>query len=141
MKQTTCAVVLALAAMGVPRVAQAQGGSEVPTFSKHVAPILYNNCVVCHRPGEVAPMSLITYQNVRPWARAIKNKVVAREMPPWGASPVSMKLANDRSLSQKDIDTITAWANGGAPDRRVAAEERTGGKPKAHSGSGRPRPK
>ena len=60
-------------------------------------------------------MSLITYQNVRPWARAIKNKVVAREMPPWGASPASMKLANDRSLSQKDIDTIVRWADGGAP--------------------------
>jgi hypothetical protein len=115
MKQTACAVVLALAAMGVPGVAQAQGDSGVPTFSRHVAPILYNNCVVCHRPGEVAPMSLITYQNVRPWARAIKNKVVAREMPPWGASPVSMKLANDRSLSQKDIDTIVRWAEGGAP--------------------------
>ena len=60
-------------------------------------------------------MALITYQNVRPWARAIKNKVVAHEMPPWGASPASMKIANDRSLSQKDIETIVRWADGGVP--------------------------
>jgi hypothetical protein len=85
-----------------------------PTFSKDVAPILYSNCVVCHRPGEVAPMSLITYQNARPWARAIKNKVVAHEMPPWGASADSLKMANDRSLSPKDIETIVKWADGGA---------------------------
>ena len=94
--------------------AAAADAQAAPTFSKDVAPILYSNCVVCHRPGEVAPMSLITYQNVRPWARAIKNKVVDHEMPPWGASPASMKLANDRSLSQKDIDTIVRWADGGA---------------------------
>ncbi len=59
-------------------------------------------------------MSLITYQNVRPWARAIKNKVVARQMPPWGASPASMRLANDRSLPQADIETIVRWVDGGA---------------------------
>jgi hypothetical protein len=99
-----------LAVVSVAATAQAQA----PTFSKDVAPILYSNCVVCHRPGEVAPMSLITYQNVRPWARAIKNKVVNHEMPPWGAGPGSMKIANDRSLPAKDIDTIVRWADGGA---------------------------
>ena len=75
-------VVAVAAAIGT---ASAAMPLQAPTFSKDVAPILYSNCVVCHRPGEVAPMSLITYQNVRPWARAIKNKVVAHEMPPWGA--------------------------------------------------------
>ena len=111
MTNITGAVVLA--AVGVASAASA--ADAPPTFSKDVAPILYSNCVVCHRPGEVAPMSLITYQNVRPWARAIKNKVMAREMPPWSASPASLKLANDRSLSQKDIETIVRWAEGGAP--------------------------
>ena len=100
--------------VAVAQTARAADTSSAPTFSKDVAPILYSNCVVCHRPGEVAPMSLITYQNVRPWARAIKNKITAREMPPWGASPQSLKLANDRSLSQKDIETIVRWADGGA---------------------------
>jgi len=112
MTKMTRACMLAVAAMAAASAARAQ---TAPTFSKDVAPILYSNCVVCHRPGEVAPMSLITYQNVRPWARAIKNKVVGHEMPPWGASPASMKLANDRSLSQKDIDTIVKWADSGAP--------------------------
>ena len=84
MTKMTRACMLAVAAIAAAGAARAQ---TAPTFSKDVAPILYSNCVVCHRPGEVAPMSLITYQNVRPWARAIKNKVVGREMPPWGASP------------------------------------------------------
>src|SRR4051794_12337208 len=97
------------------QAAAAADTAAAPTFSKDVAPILYNHCVVCHRPGEVAPMALITYQNARPWARAIKNKIVAREMPPWGASAESMKMANDRSLSAKEIEIITRWADGGAP--------------------------
>jgi hypothetical protein len=87
-----------------------------PTFAKDVAPILYKNCVECHRPGEVAPMSLLSYEQARPWAKAIKRKVVAREMPPWFADPASsVKFVNDRRLSQKDIDTLSAWADAGAP--------------------------
>ena len=57
------------------------------TFSRDVAPIVYNNCVYCHRPGEVAPFSLLTYQSARPWARAIKRMVAERRMPPWLADP------------------------------------------------------
>ena len=57
----------------------------VPTFTRDVAPILYEHCIACHRPGQIAPMSLITYGETRPWARAIKIKVEAREMPPWNA--------------------------------------------------------
>jgi hypothetical protein len=85
-----------------------------PTFSKDVAPILYNRCVSCHRPGEVAPMSLITFKDVRPWAQAIREKVLSREMPPWHADPQHGRFRNDRSLTQGEIDTIVKWANAGA---------------------------
>ncbi|MGH9218844.1 MAG: alkyl hydroperoxide reductase, partial [Vicinamibacterales bacterium] len=57
---------------------------QAPTFTKDVAPILYKNCSQCHRPNEVAPMPLMTYEQVRPWARSIKSKVLKKEMPPWG---------------------------------------------------------
>ena len=98
----------------VHTAAPAAGG--VPTFSKDVAPIVFNKCVSCHRPGEVAPMTLMSYDEVRPWAKAIKTKVVSREMPPWGADPDhSLKMRNDRSLTKQQIETIAAWVDGGAP--------------------------
>ena len=87
-----------------------------PTFSKDVAPILFKSCVECHRPGAMAPMSLMTYEDARPWARAMKTKVVKREMPPWGADPAIGKFANDVSLKQTEIDTIAAWVDAGAPE-------------------------
>ena len=97
------------------------GEADTPTFAKDVAPILYENCVSCHRPGEVAPMSLLTYQSTRPWARSIKSKVVAREMPPWHADPsASLPFKNDRRLSQDQVDTIVAWVDGGSPQGNVA---------------------
>jgi hypothetical protein len=89
--------------------------SQGPTFAKDVAPILYKNCVLCHRTGEVAPMSLVTYEDVRPWARAIRTRVIAREMPPWPADDTGHKMRNDRRLSQRAIDTIVAWVDAGAP--------------------------
>jgi hypothetical protein len=86
-----------------------------PTFTKDVAPILYEKCASCHRPGEVAPMALLTYEDARPWAKAIKAKVVARDMPPWGADhEQSLPMRNDRSLSERQIQTIAAWVDGGA---------------------------
>src|SRR5882762_11584191 len=85
-----------------------------PTFSKDVAPILYKTCVECHRPTAMAPMSLLTYEDARPWARAIKQKVAARQMPPWGADPTVAKYSNDVSLKQHEIDTIMAWVDGGS---------------------------
>ncbi len=95
--------------------------AEAPTFTKDVAPILFGNCVVCHREGEVAPMALTSYRAARPWARAIKDKVVSREMPPWHADPEgSLAFKNDRRLSQADVDTIAAWADGGAPEGNPA---------------------
>jgi mono/diheme cytochrome c family protein len=86
------------------------------TFTKDVASIVFSNCAACHRPGEVAPMSLLSYKEVRPWARSIKEKVLSREMPPWGADPHYGEFSNDRRLSQKDIDTIAAWVDAGAPE-------------------------
>ena len=90
--------------------------SSAPTFSKDVAPIFYKNCAGCHRTGEIAPMSLMTYKEVRPWARSIREKVAGRQMPPWHADPQYGSWENDRRLPQKDIDTIVAWVDAGAPE-------------------------
>ena len=95
---------------------QASGGSAAPTFGKDVAPILFNNCTNCHRPGEIAPMSFQNYKEVRPWAKAIREKVVNRTMPPWHADAHIGQWANDKRLAQKDIDTIVAWVDGGAKE-------------------------
>jgi hypothetical protein len=95
----------------------ASGGSAAtPTFSKDIAPIFYKNCANCHRPGEIAPMSLMTYKEVRPWAKAIREKVATREMPPWHADPKYGTWSNDRRMSQKEVDTILAWIDGGAKE-------------------------
>jgi len=91
-----------------------------PTFTKDVAPILYKSCVECHRPDAMAPMPLITYEDARPWARAVKQKVTKREMPPWGADPAIGKFSNDVSLKQSEIDTIAAWVDAGAPQGNPA---------------------
>src|SRR5262249_52919151 len=106
---------VALVALGFS-IAAAPALAGTPTFSRVVAPILYKNCVECHRPTAMAPMSLITYEGARPWARAIKQKVLARQMPPWGADPAIGKFSNDVSLKQADIDTIVGWVDGGAPE-------------------------
>jgi hypothetical protein len=94
--------------------------ASTPTFTKDVAPILYKNCVECHRPDAMAPMALISYEDARPWARAIKQKVTRREMPPWGADPTIGRFSNDVSLKQSEIDTIAAWVDSGAPQGNPA---------------------
>ena len=86
------------------------------TFNKHVLPILQKQCQECHRPGEVAPMSFLTYQQTRPWAKAIKEAVLTKKMPPWFAEPGHRNLANERLLSPSEIETLVAWANNGAPE-------------------------
>ena len=93
----------------------ASGGSTV-TYNKDVAPILQKNCQSCHRPGEAAPMPLLTYKQVRPWASAIKEAVALKKMPPWFADPHYGKWSNDRSLAKSDIDTIARWVDSGAPE-------------------------
>jgi copper type II ascorbate-dependent monooxygenase-like protein len=87
-----------------------------PTFAKDVAPILFKNCASCHRPGEIAPMSLLDYQSVRPWARSIRQAVLSRKMPPWFADARYGVFANDRRLSDQEISTIGAWVDGGSPE-------------------------
>ena len=96
---------------------------DVPTYNEHVGPILLDNCASCHRPNQVAPMSLMSYRDARPWARAIKAKVEAREMPPWFADPRFGEFSNDTSLSDEQIETIVAWADGGAPEGAGPAPE------------------
>lgn len=86
------------------------------TFNKDVAPIIQNKCQACHRPGEVAPMSFLTYKEVRPWARSIREAVVSRQMPPWFADPNHGEFSNDCRLSPTEIETITAWVEGGAKE-------------------------
>jgi mono/diheme cytochrome c family protein len=95
----------------------AWAASDAPvTFNKNVLPVLEKNCQSCHRPGEIAPMSLLTYTDARPWAKSIKAAVLTKKMPPWFADPAYGHFANDRTLSQADIDTLVAWADNGAPE-------------------------
>jgi hypothetical protein len=96
------------------RAAAAQQGFNHVTFNRDVAPILQKHCHSCHRPGQAAPMSLLTYQDARPWAKAIRGEVASRKMPPWFADPRFGHFANDPSLPQAQIDTLVNWANGGA---------------------------
>src|SRR5579864_645154 len=91
----------------------AAAGDRPVTFTKDVAPILQRSCQNCHRPGMMAPMSLLTYQDARPWVKSIRAKVSAREMPPWFIDKHVgiQKFKNDPSLSDEDIQTIVKWAD------------------------------
>src|SRR5688500_2514755 len=89
--------------------------ADAPTFYKDVLPILQANCQTCHRPGEVAPMSLLTYEESRPWARAIKAAVASKKMPPWFADESYGHFSNERRLTAREIDMLGRWADGGAP--------------------------
>jgi len=91
------------------------------TFSKDVAPIAYENCVYCHRPGEVAPFSMLTYKDARPWARSIRQRVLNGQMPPWKADPHYGQFQNTKILSKDQIDTIVAWVDGGVKEGDPAA--------------------
>jgi hypothetical protein len=105
----------ALAVIGIA----AQGAAETPvTFTKDVAPILQARCQTCHRAGQIAPMSLMTYQEARPWARSIRQKVLAREMPPWfiDKNIGVQHFSNDVSLTDQEIATIVQWVDAGAPE-------------------------
>src|SRR5436190_18781653 len=103
-----------LIAVTMSAVAAPAFAAGAPTFSKDVAPILFKSCVECHRPTAMAPMSLLSYEDARPWARASKQKVAARQMPPRGADPAAARYSNDVSLKQAEIDTIAAWVDGGS---------------------------
>src|SRR4029453_19297733 len=115
LRQVAVAAVLALIAVPLFfMVAVSQ--DRVPTFTKDVAPIFQEKCESCHRPDSIAPMSLVTYQEARPWARAIRERVISRTMPPWHLDTTVgiQHFANDRSLSTDQIQTIVRWVDGGA---------------------------
>jgi mono/diheme cytochrome c family protein len=90
--------------------------AKTVTFTKDIAPILYKNCAECHRPGEVAPFSVLSYKDVRPWAKSIKEQVTSKQMPPWHADPNHGDWKNDRRLTQAELDTLIAWVDGGAKE-------------------------
>ena len=100
--------------------AQVPAASDVPTFSKDVAPIVYANCATCHRPGEIAPMSLLTYAEARPWAQASGRRVADGSMPPWHADAPHGTVTNERRLSPAQKDVIARWVAGGAPQGNPA---------------------
>jgi hypothetical protein len=111
----TLRVSLAGSFMAMAAAAASNAPASV-TFNRDVLPILQKNCQGCHRPGEVAPMSLLTYSDARPWAKAIKVAVVSQKMPPWFADPRYGHFANDRRLSQGDINTLVSWVDNGAAE-------------------------
>ena len=90
---------------GAPQYAKPTGAVDAPTFTKDVAPILYKSCTNCHRPGEIAPMSLLTFKDARPWAKSIREKVSQGLMPPWHADPTHGEFVNDRRLNDAEKDT------------------------------------
>ena len=89
-------------------------GANSSTFYRDVLPILQAHCQECHRPGQIAPMPLVTYAQVRPWAKSIRSQVLSKKMPPWFADPCCGKFANDRSLTASERDTLALWADAGA---------------------------
>ncbi len=109
-------VVLALGAVVLPGAA-VSAEPAAPTFTRDVALIVQDKCVACHRPDSIGPMSLVTYEDARPWARSIKARVSSRQMPPWhiDKNVGIQKFKNDRSLTDEQIDTIVKWVDAGAP--------------------------
>jgi hypothetical protein len=103
-----------VAVAGDPQQTPPSTTTRPVTFSRDVLPILQKHCQSCHRPGEIAPMSFLTYESTRPWARAIKTAVVAKKMPPWFADPQHGRFSNDRSLTAGEVETLSAWADSGA---------------------------
>src|SRR6202051_2331019 len=102
--------------IGVVLISGAALAANAPTFTKDVAPILYNRCLECHRPGEAGPMAFRTYQETRPWAKAIKQAVMTPNMPPWYADTKIDHFKNDRHLTDTEVATITQWVDAGAPE-------------------------
>src|SRR5262249_27122514 len=86
------------------------------TFNKDVLPVLQKHCQTCHRPGEVAPMSLLTYKDARPWAKAMKEAVLSKKMPPWFADPNVGHFTNERKLSEGEVKALVSWVDAGSPE-------------------------
>jgi hypothetical protein len=116
-RAVTCLMIVLGFAVGIPRLVSAQEpNNPPPTFSKDVAPILQKHCQTCHRPGEAAPFSMLTYQETKPWAAMMKMVVTQRVMPPWYADPQYGHFSNERSLSPAEVRTLVTWVNGGAQE-------------------------
>src|SRR2546425_8025123 len=100
-----------------PQFTNAQAANTAITFTKDIAPIFQEKCQACHRADSMAPMSLVTYEETRPWAKAVRERVVTRQMPPWHIDKTVgiQKFKNDRSLSDEQIETIVKWVDAGAP--------------------------
>jgi hypothetical protein len=116
--RTVAAGVCALgAALMMPGLAAAADAPQAPTFTKDIAPIFQEKCEACHRPDSIAPMSLVTFTEARPWARSIKARVMDRQMPPWQIDRTVgiQKFKNDRSLTDDQVETIVRWVDAGAP--------------------------
>src|SRR5436190_24118083 len=119
MSKAILAAIITLASLGTAAgtaVGQTIAQSASPTYSKDVAPILYKNCTSCHRPGEIAPMSLLTFTDARPWIKSIGTQVAKGAMPPWHADPAYGEFLNDRRLSAAEKDTLLRWVNAGGPE-------------------------
>ena len=101
----------------------AAAAPAAPTFNHDVLPILQEHCQACHRPGEVAPMPFTTYTQTRPWAKAIREAVLLKKMPPWFAEPGYGPFSNDRSLAKREIDTLVQWSDSGAPEGAAGAPD------------------
>lgn len=113
-KLKACATAIAAGAL-VTGTAYAGNSVEKPTFAKDVAPIMFENCAGCHSPGQIAPMSLLSYDEIRPWVKSIQKHVEAKTMPPWHSDEGYGPFSNDRSLSDDERETILKWAKIGAP--------------------------
>ena len=111
------ALIVAFSSLAVPAITAAQENTAEVTFAKDVAPILQRSCQDCHRTGSIAPMSLLTYEETRPWARSIREKVTSRSMPPWyiDKNIGIQDFKYDYSLSDDEISTISRWVDNGAP--------------------------
>ena len=107
----------AVAALCLDSPVHAQPAPKPVTFTRDVAPIFQDKCQVCHRPDSIAPMSFLTYEETRPWAKSIKERVATRQMPPWhiDKSVGIQRFKNDRSLSDEQIATVVRWVDAGAP--------------------------
>jgi hypothetical protein len=116
LRVTSLVTMSALLSAGAPQQPSGRDSGNEPTFTRDVAPILYSNCVTCHRAGEIAPMSLISYQETRPWARAIVKKVQDGVMPPWHADAPAGTFSNERRLTPAEKSVLERWADAGAPE-------------------------
>jgi len=120
---TVALAMLAAAAVWSGSSVKAEQAASAPaavTFNKDIAPIFYANCTSCHRPGDIAPMSLMTYKDTRPWAKAIATKVADGTMPPWHADPQYGKFVGERRLTDAQKSAIAKWVAAGAPEGNAA---------------------